>query len=265
MTFLILLLFATVGVGAGIIGGLLGISGGLVTVPALLFIFDYLDFPKEYVMHLAIGTSLASMVVNSLTSTMAHHHRGGVIWKLVRKLIPGLITGSVLGAFIARELTSSTLQYVFGTAVILLAIYMLMSRPKQTNNSPQLPPGPIVSILGFLIAAVSNILGLGGGSMVVPALLAFKVKMRRAIGTSAATGLVITTMGALSYLYFGYGKDTTPFSIGYLYLPAFIMLSVATFISAPFGAMLTHYLPASILRRIFAVALIATGVLMLFK
>lgn len=265
MTLLILLLFAVVGVGAGLIGGLLGISGGLITVPSLLFIFSYLDFPPDYVMHLAIGTSLASMVINACSSTMAHHQRGGVIWKLVRSLFPGLVLGSVLGAFIARELTSNTLQYFFGTFVVLLGIYMLISRPKQTRNSPYLPPGPIVSILGFLIAGLSNILGLGGGSMVVPALLAFRVRMRRAIGTSAATGLIITTMGALSYLYFGYGKDTTPFSIGYLYIPAFIMLSVATFIAAPYGAKLTHYLPSSILRRIFAVALIATGTLMLFK
>lgn len=111
MTLLLLLLFALVGVGAGLIGGLLGISGGLVTVPSLLFIFTYMGFPPDYVMHSAIGTSLASMVINALSSTVAHNQQGGVIWPLVKKLIPGLILGSILGAFIARERT--LYQFIF--------------------------------------------------------------------------------------------------------------------------------------------------------
>ncbi len=265
MTFLLLLLFACVGIGAGLLGGMLGISGGLVTVPSLLFIFTYMDFPEPYIMHLAIGTSLAAMVINASASAMAHNQKGAVIWKLIHKMVPSLIIGSILGAFIARRLTSHILQYIFAYFVIVLGIYMLLSRPKMSRNSPHLPHGPITTILGFLIAGISNILGLGGGSMLVPALLAFKVKMKLAVGTSAATGLIITTIGAISYLYFGYGKDTTPFSIGYLYLPAFIMIGVAAFISAPYGAKLAYVLPSSLLRRIFAVALIATGTLMLFN
>lgn len=265
MTFLLLILFALVGIVAGLIGGLLGISGGLITVPSLLFLFTYMDFPTAYVMHSAIGTSLASMVITSYASAKAHNTHGGVIRPLVKKLIPGLILGSILGAFIARKLTSTSLQYVFGLFVILLGIYLLLSRPKQTRDAPHLPPGPLITVLGFLIAALSNILGLGGGSMVVPTLLAFRVTLRRAIGTSAVTGLIITTIGALSYLSFGYRIETTPLSLGYLYIPAFIMISVATFIAAPYGAKLTHHLPSPLLRRLFAVTLIATGVLMLFK
>lgn len=265
MTFLTLLLLALVGVGAGVLGGLLGISGGLITVPALLVIFTYMDFPPAYIMHLSIGTSLAAMVVNSFSSTMAHHQREAVMWKLIFTLIPGLILGAICGAFVARGLTSKTLQDLFGIFVTLLGIYMLFSRLKQSHDSPQLPPGPLLSLLGFFIAALSSFLGIGGGSLIVPALLACKVKIGHAIGTSAAMGFIITTIGALSYLSFGYGKDTTPFSIGYLYIPAFIMLSVATFISAPYGAKLAHHLPALLLKRLFAIALIATGILMLIK
>ncbi len=265
MTILLLLLYGGVGVIAGILGGLLGISGGVVTVPALLFIFSYLDFPARDVMHLAIGTSLASMVINALAATMAHSQRDGVIWPLVKKMIPGLLIGSVLGAFIARQLASTELQMIFALFLILLGIYLRLSRHKTSEASPRLPPGPITSLIAMVIAALSNILGLGGGSIVVPVLLAFKVKIKRAVGTSAATGLVITTLGALSFLYFGLGKETTPFSIGYLYLPAFVMISVAALISAPYGAKLAHVLPSFVLRRIFAVAMIVTGTLMLFK
>jgi uncharacterized membrane protein YfcA len=258
----ILLVYGLIGVVAGFLGGLLGIAGGLITVPALLFFFNYLHFPPESTMHLALGTSLASMVITAYASTRAHQARGAVLWEVLGKMTPGLVIGSILGPFIARQLTSDLLQYIFAIFILLLGIYLLLHEPKASNNNTHLPPGPIFSLIALFIGGLSSILGLGGGLLTVPALIAFRVNVKKAVGTAAASGLVVSLIAAISYVYFGMGKEVTKLSFGYIYLPAFVMLSVATFITAPFGAGLAHFLPALMLRRIFGSVLIATAILM---
>lgn len=265
MIITLLLIYALIGIVAGVLGGLLGISGGLITVPALLFFFAFQHFPSDSLMHLAIGTSLASMVITALASTVGHHARGAVLWRLISAMFPGLAIGAVLGPFIVRNLTSALLESIFGIFALILGVYFLIKQPKSASDSPRLPPGPVLSLIALIIGGLSTVLGLGGGIMTMPTLLAFRVTLKKAIGTAAAAGLVVTTIGAISFLYFGMNKEITQLSFGYIYLPAFVMISVSTYIAAPFGVRLAHYLPSLIIRRLFGLILLATGAMMLLS
>jgi uncharacterized membrane protein YfcA len=263
MDFLILLAYALIGLLAGIIGGLFGISGGLVTIPCLVLIFHFLDFPKEVLVHMAIGTSLSAMVFNAIASAWSHHRKGGVIWPIVKAMLPGLFLGAIAGSLVARILSDTLLQDVFGYFECLMGIYFLLPF-KEKNYEHHLHPGTLgLSAIGFGIGGLSSVLGIGGGIITVPILLAIHVPMKKAIGTSAATGFLITFIAAIAYLILGYGKTTLPDSIGYLYLPAFLMIGIVTAFAAPFGAKLSSILPTPILRRAFAVVLFIAGVLML--
>jgi uncharacterized protein len=262
---LLYIAYALVGVLSGIMGGLLGISGGAITVPCLLYIFQYIGIEQDFLMHFAIGTSLAAMVFNSISATYSHDKRGAVLWDIFRTMLPGLIIGSFLGALIARVLPSSFLQKIFGGFECLLAIYFFLPyRPEEIKEHKILFHGKwILRTLSFGISCISNILGLGGGAFMVPSLIACNVPTKKAIGTSAATGLLITFLGAISYLSLGMMQKNFPDSIGFLYLPAFIVISITTFLAAPYGTMLAHRLPTKLLRYIFAVVLIGVGVIMI--
>lgn len=261
--FIEILAYGLIGILAGVMAGLLGISGGLVTVPGLLLVFHFLGFPQGYVMQLAIGTSLAAMVFNSISSTWAHQRRQSVLWDLFLSLLPGIVLGSIAGASIAHLISGVILEVIFGIFAILVGLHFL--RPTKVHDIPsRLPSKIILGLIGFGIGGISNILGIGGGIITVPVLLAFHIQDKKAIATSAATGLIISFLGALSYLYFGIGETSFSYTVGYLYLPAFVIISITTFFAAPYGAHLTHILPTSVTKRIFGIALMGTGVLMLF-
>lgn len=257
--------FAIVGLGSGLLAGLLGMSGGIVTVPCLLFIFSLMGFPSVALMQLAIGTSLAAMVFNSLSSTYAHHRRGGVNWKLVRRLIPGLICGCIIGAFLGHILPNHVLQLIFGIFAILLGFYFYLHKEFSDVETHSLPNRIILSLVGLIVGGISNILGIGGGTMSVPLFVSFRLSMKEAIATSAATGFLITLTGAIAYLIFGLGEKHYAHTFGYIYLPAFAILAVTTFIAAPYGASLTHTMDKDRLKRYFALSLMAVGLVMVFS
>ncbi|MGC1879018.1 MAG: sulfite exporter TauE/SafE family protein [Rhabdochlamydiaceae bacterium] len=248
-----------IGAIAGVLGGLLGIGGGVITVPCLLYIFHLLDFPQPYIMHMAIATSLAAMIFNMTAATWAHNRRGTVLWDVFKKMLPGLMIGSVLGALIATWLSGVFLEIIFGIFLCALAFIFYRAKPVHVGTY-KLPSTPKLSAYTCCIGAFSNILGIGGGSMVVPLLTTFKIPDKKAIGTSAVSTLVTTILGAISYLILGWGRLSSPQTVGFIDLPAFFIIGVVSFFCAPIGARLTHEISSEKIRKIFAIVLVVTGI-----
>ena len=263
MDIVALLSFAVIGVLAGLIGGMLGLSGGIITVPCLILLFHFLGLPQTYLMHIAIGTSLAAMVLNGLASTWAHHRRQGVLWEIVFSMIPGIFLGCMLGAFISQFLSSVVLQMIFGLFICLLGAYMLLQKRKRQEK--KLPDKTLYTWLGFGIGTLSSLLGVGGGVFSVPLLISYQHPEKQAVGTSAAMGLFITFIAAVAYLYFGLKEVKLPMTLGFIYLPAFAVISLVTIFFAPLGAKLAYRIKGALLRKIFSGTLIIVGILMIFN
>jgi len=257
-----IVLFILLGVLAGFLAGLLGVGGGLVIIPALFYIFQMLGFPQENLMQIAIGTTLASMIFNMLAAAISHHLHNNVLWEVVKKTGLGLVAGSVVGAFLAHLLSTSALKLIFAVFVALFGVYYLRQK-KQREGSYPLPSSRTLKFLGLGVGTVSNILGIGGGTIMVPIFVAFKIPMKKAIGTSTAAGVIITTIGAIAYLLFGYKETHIPLTFGYIYFPAFGCIALTSFFAAPIGAHLIRKISISLLRRCFAWGLIVVGLMML--
>jgi uncharacterized protein len=250
--------YVVLGVVAGILGGLLGIGGGVITVPCLLLIFDLLGFPQTYVMQMAIATSLAAMILTAIAATWAHNKRKVVLWDVFKKMVPGLIIGSVVGAIIALWVSGVVLEVFFGLFMCFLA-FRFYRQKTVVHGAHQLPETPKLSLLSGCVGALSNLLGIGGGSVTVPMLTYFKVSDRNAIGTSAATTLLTAILGSISYLIFGWGDVPAPDNIGLINLPSFLIIGIVTFFLAPYGAKLTQQISPQKVRKIFAIVLALTG------
>lgn len=259
-------IYLAIGAVAGILAGLLGIGGGIITVPSLLLVFHFLDYPQAYLMHMAIGTSLAAMVFNTLSSTWAHHKKGAVLWKIVQKMSLGIFVGALIGAICADYLSSVILEMVFGLFLIISGFYF--TRAKREFGHFRLPNQGLFTVISAAIGGFSNILGIGGGVITVPVLTSFQIPSKKAIGTSAAVSLLISFIGAICYLFVGLREFPVSnaigsYTIGFINLPAFALIGLATFIAAPYGAKLTHQLPDQILKRIFGIVMIIVGLSML--
>jgi len=254
--------YLLLGVIAGVLAGMLGVGGGLVIVPVLALLFAKQGFNDAIVMHLAIGTSLATIIVTSISSLRAHHKRGAVEWAVVGQLAPGIIVGAWLGAVIAHLMPTIALRTVFGVFELVVALQMVLQLSASAHCSL---PGPWrTAAAGTVIGAISAIVGIGGGTMTVPFLTWCNVEMRRAVATSAAVGLPIALSGAIAYLVNGWHQASLPlWSSGYLYWPALFGITLTSVLFAPLGARLAHTLPIHLLKRIFALLLLALGIRML--
>ena len=258
----IFLLYACLGMVAGLLAGLLGVGGGLLIVPALVAVWSASGLASDYMMQLAIGTSLATIVFTSFSSVRAHHRRGAVDWPIFRRLAPGIVLGAWLGAVLASYLPGSALKTVFGVFELLVAVQMGFSWRVEPHR--KLPAAPGMFAAGGLIGTISAVIGIGGGTMTVPFLTWCNVVMQRAVATSSACGLPIAVGGALGYLVMGWGKEGLPQdSLGFIYLPAFVAITIASMLFAPLGAALAHRLPVLVLKRVFAVFLALLGLWML--
>lgn len=259
---LLISIYVAIGGTAGIIGGMLGTGGSVVTVPCLLFVFKYLGFPQAYVMHMAVATSLSAMIFNSAGSTWAHHRRKSVHWDLFWKLVPGFVIGGVLGAVVATWVSGIVLQIFFGVLLCVMAVRFYFQKPVAEGDH-RLPSPLVLNGICGGIGALSNLLGIGGGSMTVPLLTGFKVQDKKAIATSAAASLVTTILGAATYLWMGWGKIPVQWTVGLIDLPAFLVVGTTAFVVAPFGVALTHWIDPAKVRKIFAFALAVIGVLLI--
>ena len=255
--------YLLLGVVAGMTGGLLGLGGGIVIVPALLFLFIYQGLPGDILMPMAVATSLATIVFTSISATWAHHRHGAVAWHVVRLLGPGIIIGAIAGALIADQLRSDSLQTAFGLFEILVALQIGFGIKPSAQRSLPDTAGMVAS--GSVIGTISSLLGIGGGTLTVPFLLWCNVNIRKAVATSSACGLPIAVAGTATMIITGWNYPRLPEgTTGYVYWPVVVMISIASVCAAPLGARFTHTLPVDILKRVFAVVLAAIGIRMLF-
>ncbi|MCG8685328.1 MAG: sulfite exporter TauE/SafE family protein [Desulfobacterales bacterium] len=255
-------LYLAVGAVAGVLAGLLGIGGGLVIVPMLTFVFTSQGIAHDVILHMALGTSLASILFTSLSSMRSHHKRGAVVWPVVVKITPGILVGTFGGAWIASMLSTNFLKGFFGVFLIYVATQMLMGiKPKPTRDIPG-TTGTFVA--GNVIGVFSSLVGIGGGTLSVPFLVWCNTKIHKAIGTSAAIGLPIAIAGTLGYVINGLGVEGMPsMSLGFINLGALAGIVAASVLTAPIGVRLAHSLPIDKLKRIFALLLYVVGTKML--
>ncbi|HNQ04190.1 MAG TPA: sulfite exporter TauE/SafE family protein [Thiobacillaceae bacterium] len=258
-----LLAYLFLGLFTGIIAGLLGVGGGLVMVPALTWAFAYQGFAADYNIHLALGTSLAVIIPTSISSLRAHHAHGAVDGCLVRRITPGIVLGSLLGGGVAAFLPDRYLKLFFIAFLLYAATQMLLGfKPKPQRG---LPGAAGMGLAGGIIGLISSWVGIGGGTLSVPFQIWCNVGMHRAIGTSAAIGLPIALAGMLGYVLSGHVATNLPaWSLGFVYLPAFLCIALGSGLTAPLGAKLTHRLPVSRLRRIFATLLYLLAARMIY-
>jgi len=263
----VLLLFLSyflVGAIAGTLSGLLGIGGGIIIVPALVFIFHQQHFSSIYIVHMAAGTSLAIIVLTSFQSLMAHLHRSISFWMIYRPFVPGVIVGTLGGAVLAYFLHSHTLEFIYAIVVLLMAVKMFFYKVS-TELSDQLPGRIGCSFAGAVIGGTSGLLGLGGGAFTIPFLTHCRVSMRQTVVVACAFGATISIVGALSFAVTGmFAKGLPAWTTGYIYWPAWFSVVLGSLIFVRIGASLSHRMPTAILRRVFAFFLLNVGFHMLY-
>lgn len=251
--------FFLVGGLAGVCAGLFGVGGGLIIVPVLVWIFSAMGMNNDVIAHTALGTSLATIIITSISSMTAHHKAGGVRWEIFKWMAIGLVIGSLVGAFVAKLIKSDPLQVIIGIGATLMAIKMLFF-PNQENLDKPIPSPATQVGAGGGIGFLSAIFGIGGGSLTVPFLNYCGLPMKQAVGTSAACGLPIAIAGTVGFLWFGQGVDTGVAGVvGFVHIWAFVCISIASAIFARVGAKLAQILPAKKLKQGFGALLLLVG------
>jgi len=256
---MILVEYALTGLVAGFLAGYLGIGGGLVLVPALSWLFSRDAATADVAVQMAVATSLSTMLFSSMSSLLAHHRRGAILWPLVRQMAPGLLAGALLGSVIADRIGNDALAAVFGVFVVVVAIQMLRGGA-QPGHRP-LPGWPVVTSTGLGIGTISSLLGIGGGSMTVPWLLWHGRQVRNAVATAAACGYPIAIAGTVGFVLLGDNASSTP-SLGYVHLPALAGVAVFSVLGAPLGVAAVHRSSPLLAKRIFAAFLLIVAVKM---
>ncbi len=258
----LLLIYTVTGALSGTMAGLLGVGGGIIIVPALVFALSLQGVEAEVTMHLAVGTSLAVIVFTALSSVRAHHRRGAVLWPVVARIAPGIVVGALLGAAIADAMSGPLLRTWFGCFALLLAANLAFGRPPRPSRV--LPGVSGLTSVGVAIGVVSALVGVGGGSMSVPFMTWCNVPVRRAIATSAAIGFPIAVGGSVGFALAGLDDPALPeYALGYLYLPGGVLVGLTSMLFAPLGARIAHAIDPRWLRYGFASTLCLVGVRML--
>lgn len=244
------------GAGGGFAAGLLGIGGGMVLVPFITMIFTAKGVAPSLVVHMAIATSLATIMFTSLSSVRAHHRHGAVQWRIVALLAPGIVIGSWIGPWIGKQMNTSALSLLFAVFVAFSAAQML--RNGKPSAGRELPGTAGMFAAGGVIGTVAGLVGAGGGFISVPFMAWCNVRIHQAVATSAALGFPIALSGTLSNIYFGWAEPGLPrYSLGFIYVPALAVIVAASVTMAPLGARTAHKMDVAALRRAFAVVLFA--------
>jgi len=250
--------YLAIGAATGFFAGLLGIGGGTILVSSLALMFAAQQVPAAYVMHMAIGTSLAAIVAGSWASLRAHHRHGAVDWPIVRAMVPGVLAGALTAGAVARWLSTGFLKVFFLVFLVTVTAQMVFNlKPAATRG---LPGRFGLGAAGAFIGASSSLFGGGAAAVGIPLFLWCGLTMHRAIGTVAAIGFPLAIAGSVGYAISGWGVAGLPrWSAGFVYVPALVVISAASMLVAPLGAGLAHRLTGPTLRRIFAVFLLAIG------
>lgn len=256
--------YLAVGAFVGFFAGLLGIGGGAAMVPALALIFAAKQFVPGHVVHLALGTAMATILFTSVSSVRAHHQHGAVNWATVRSVAPGIVAGTFGGALLASVLDVRLLTLVFTILIYSLAAQMLFGRKPQPGTIKQSFVGTSAVAAG--IGVISSLTATGGGALVVAYLVKRGTPIHTAIGTAAGIGWPLAAAGTTGYILAGFGQPQLPdYSLGYVYLPAFAVIVIASMLVAPLGARLAHRTDSALLKKIFALVLFALATKMLLR
>lgn len=258
------LAYVAIGALAGFIAGLLGIGGGAVIVPLLVFAFTAQGVPESNLLHLALATTMATIIFTSLSSARAHHSHGSVDWTMARIMMPGMLAGAFVAALIAGMVPTRPLAITFTALIFVAATQVVLDlRPKTTRAVPG-PAG--VFAAASLIVAISSLLAVGGAFLTIPFLAWCNVPLRRAIGTAAANGFPIALAGTAAYVLQGWRVPGLPEgSLGYVYLPALALIAASSMLTAPAGAKLAHRMPVKKLRILLALILYALAIRLLVR
>jgi uncharacterized membrane protein YfcA len=253
------------GVIGGVLAGLLGIGGGIVIVPVLDTVLSIYGTDPAIRMHVAVATSLATIIPTSISSSRAHHARQSVDIALVRRWAVFILIGSVAGAFAASRLHSDMLSLVFAVMAFLMAVKLLLPLDGR-SLADHVPGGPLMPVVPTLIGGISSMMGIGGGTLSVATLTLLNQPIHRAVGTAALFGLAISLPGTIGFMVAGFGDPRLPpFSIGFVNLVGFLLIAPATWLAAPLGAALAHRLTQRQLSVSFGVFLLLVSIRMLAR
>ncbi len=253
------------GVVAGLIAGLLGVGGGIVMVPAMALTFQIMGFDAGVYHHVAVGTSLAVIIATGTTSARAHWKRDAVMVDVLKLWGPFIVVASLLGGLMARMYSGDALRIIFGVIAIFVALNVVL--PIQQKMMGTLKASKLTNrIMAAVIGYVSALMGIGGGSLSVPTLAAFGNTMHKAVGTSAALGVLLAVPGALGFVVSGWAVEgRPPLSFGYVNLPALVLIGGVAAAVAPLGAALAHRMDQKRLKLAFAVFLLIVGGRMIYQ
>ena len=258
-----ILLYFLLGTFSGVLAGLFGIGGGIIIIPTFFYVFSFLGFADQILSHMVLGSSLGVIVFSSLSSTFSHNSKGAVNWELIKVVAPSIIIGSGLGGITAGLLESNVLQGLVVLFLVVASIQLIFEFPPPPQNPRTNLVGPVIA--GGGIGWLSGVFGIGGGIFSVPYFYHRGLKMMNAIGTSAACGIPIALAGSISYIVIGYDNINLPNnSIGFIYLPATIIVGLTSSLTAKFGVNIAHRMKQKKLRIGFAflVMIMALNLLM---
>ena len=253
------------GVVGGILAGLLGVGGGIVIVPVLEIVLGLLGVPAEIRMHVAVATSLAVIIPTSISSARAHNQRQSVDFDLAKRWAAFILVGAITGIVIASHVGGVVLSAVFGIVALLVAIKMALPLD-DVALTREVPRGVLSGLLPTFIGTISTMMGIGGGTLSVPALTLMNTPIHRAVGTSALFGLLISIPGAVGFAIAGWGNEQLPAgSIGFVNIIGFALIAPVTVLAAPLGARLAHALSRRNLSLLFGLFLIVVSARMIFR
>ncbi len=263
--FLLLGILLTIGGCAGFLAGLLGVGGGIITVPAIYYVLGALGYDSPHLMHMAVGTSLAVIVPTGLSAVRAHRKKGAVRGDLVKMIGPGIVIGTLLGTYLADIMAGETLKLIFAVALFCLALIMA-TNPARYALTDHMPRQPVPVGAGLLIGTLSTLMGIGGATLSVPFMAWCHVPLRQAVGTASALGLVIAVPAALGFVFIGQGAaGLPPFSLGYVNGMAWLALAVMSITTAPLGVKVAHMIAVEKLRLVFACLMVIVAGRMLWE
>lgn len=251
--------FIALGVFSGFIAGLLGVGGGLIIVPVLLYILAG-SVDQAVLMHTAVGTALAAIVFTSISSVRAHHHQGAIQWQNFKKLTPTILLGAFSGAMLTKLLSFDFMRIFFALFELTVAVIMYfgISNSKHVNDLSSW----VWSAIGYIIGLVSAIVGIGGGTMTTPFLTYNNVDIKNAIATSAAVGLPIAVAGALGFVVAGWNLESSV-GLGFIHIEALLSIAIMSVLSAPLGAILAHRMDGKKLKKFFSIFLVFLSIAVL--